>query len=116
MQHRSRERPPAPNRTDGSVHEKRHEPRTQSNGTVEILVDEPHSRLEFAGQLVDTSASGFRASHRHGALMNGLLVHFRHDHASGVARVIWNRIAGDIIETGFLIVSNGALKTVRTTQ
>ena len=114
MQHRSRERPSAPNGIDGSGHEKRREPRTRSNGGVEILVDEPHSRLAIAGQLVDMSASGFRASHRHGALMNGLLVHFKHDHASGIARVIWNRIAGDIIETGFLIVSNGVPKAVRT--
>lgn len=62
-------------------------------------------REEF--QLMDTSPSGFRGCHRYGALSAGQRVRFHHDRAEGVAVVIWNRVTGARVESGFLIVSGG---------
>jgi hypothetical protein len=58
-------------------------------------------------RLVDTSPSGFRACHRCPALSAGDRVRFHHARAEGVAVSIWNRVTGDHVESGFLIVSGG---------
>ena len=57
-------------------------------------------------KLMDTSPSGFCAGHHYGALSAGQKVRFQHDHAQGVAVVIWNRVLGDDVRSGFLIVSD----------
>jgi PilZ domain len=83
--------------------EKRKEPRAPVDGSVRILLDEPVV-AEIHGTLMDISASGFRASHGHAALLKGQTVRFWHAAASGQARVVWNRITAGTVETGFLIV------------
>lgn len=90
-------------RDNGFGHEKRSEPRLPDSGEVRITVDEP-ILAEIKGSLVDVSASGFRAAHGHASLSNGQIVRFQHSRARGEARVVWNRITADRIETGFLIV------------
>jgi hypothetical protein len=83
--------------------EQRREVRFPASGEVQLWLDD-ESQREIAGHLVDVSASGFRASHRFASLSSGQVVRFRHLTAGGKARVIWNRIVGQKVETGFLIL------------
>jgi hypothetical protein len=43
-------------------------------------------------------------AHASTALAPGQILHFSHSAASGSARVIWNRVLDDRVETGFLIL------------
>ena len=82
--------------------DKRKEPRRPAEGEVRIVIEDPHA--EIHGQLVDISASGFRASHNHSGLSHGQVVKFRHLVGAGRARVMWNRIMDQTVETGFLVI------------
>ena len=86
----------------GSVRENRREPRRAANGEVRIWLAIPQM-LEVKGQLVDLSVSGFRMAHDCAVLEAGQIVEFSHSETAGRARVIWNRIAGARVETGFLV-------------
>lgn len=88
---------------DHAILEKRREPRLPAKGNVRILL-EGSVEVEILGRLLDTSVNGFRAAHGHAALTKGDTVRFEHPSASGRARVVWNRITADTVETGFLIV------------
>ena len=44
-------------------------------------------------------------SHSYTPLAAGQTVAFRHHESSGQARVVWNRILGDRVETGFVVVN-----------
>lgn len=90
-------------RDNKSGAENRKEARSPARGTVRIQLPEQLA-LEITGKLIDISANGFRAMHTHSDLATGQTVWFRHVAASGQARVIWNCITSDSIETGFLIV------------
>lgn len=82
--------------------ENRREPRRAAAGEVRIWFE--HVRpLEIQGRLVDVSSGGFRMAHDYTALETGQMVQFKHTEATGRARVVWNRIAGARVETGFLV-------------
>lgn len=83
--------------------ERRRANRTPSEGDV-ILVLTGHKRIELQGSLLDTSRTGFRATHAYPELSAGIEVSFTHQGASGRARVIWTRILGEQAESGFLIL------------
>ena len=68
------------------------------------MFDEP-VHLEINGRLVDYSNSGFRAVHHCSELHAGQMVRFQHDVASGTARVMWNRILPEWVESGFLVLA-----------
>ena len=83
--------------------ERRREPRRSACGTVRLHLEDPLPRdLEF--ELLDVSASGFRAVHRTGALPCGQDVLFRHLEGAGCARIAWNRVLPDQVETGFMVL------------
>lgn len=54
--------------------------------------------------LTDCSTSGFRASHEYTSLETGQVVRFQRSVACGNAKVVWNRIAGGKVETGFVLL------------
>jgi hypothetical protein len=83
----------------------RREPRQPATGQVAVNPEDPMVGHGFEGTLVDVSAGGFRARHRCPALYPGLLVQFTHSKARGEARVVWNRILGEDVESGFLVLS-----------
>lgn len=83
--------------------DRRAESRHPTEGELQFSFDDP-SRQEVNGQLMDYSKSGFRAMHDYAALHTGQVVEFRHMLAFGKARVMWNRIADDRVETGFLVI------------
>ncbi len=83
--------------------EHRKEPGTPARGTVRIGLEYQRA-VEILGRLMDLSASGFRAVHDHAALIKGQEVYFEHAKASGKARVVWNCVRPESVETGFLFV------------
>ncbi len=99
MSHEARSSPFIPNAV---VADKRREPRRPANGVVRLELEDP-MRVEIEGRLIDVSASGFRARVAT-PLSNGQVVAFRHDYGCGRARVVWNRISVDRIESGFLVL------------
>ncbi len=86
-----------------SAMERRVEPRLPAQGEVILALSGPVPRM-VSGQLLDTSRSGFRASHSSPLLETGSRVQFRYENSAGVARVCWNRSSGGRWETGFLIL------------
>jgi hypothetical protein len=83
--------------------DRRREPRLSASGKVQLKFEsEPRSEVE--ADLLDVSASGFRASHRHGILPLGANASFRHPEAAGKARVVWNWMHPEHVETGFVII------------
>jgi len=84
--------------------DRRAEPRHHADGQVMFSFDEPVHQ-EISARLVDYSNSGFRAVHHCSDLHAGQTVRFHHEVASGTARVMWNRILPEWVETGFLVVA-----------
>ena len=83
--------------------DRRSEERYTGVGDVSLFVEEP-LRQDIVGTLVDYSNSGFRAVHHCSNLHTGQVVQFRHFVGCGTARVIWNRILPERIESGFLVL------------
>jgi len=86
-----------------SFHDRRAERRYRGKGALKLSFHDP-SPQEISGRLVDYSQSGFRAVHSYPALTTGQVVAFRHAIEAGQARVMWNRIADERVETGFLVI------------
>jgi len=89
--------------------EQRAEHRHAAQGEVRFIFDENGSARgsskEIRGKLLDRSTSGFRAEHDCPELTSGQVVRFQLAASTkGQARVIWTRILGDRVETGFLII------------
>ena len=91
-----------PVRKAGSGMDRRKEPRWPAPDPVELSVADPLPR-KVLGRLLDISRSGFCAAHGDVALHSGMDVHFRHAHGEGRARVVWVRIQGGNVESGFLV-------------
>jgi len=93
--------------TDQRV-EQRREPRQSGAGDVLFLLagsEGSPGRTEVRGQLLDRSPSGFRAEHGFPGLTCGQIVEFRiNGSARSRARVVWTRIMGARVETGFFIL------------
>jgi hypothetical protein len=87
--------------------EKRREPRWPASGPIFLQpVDPsvPECTAPFAlGSLIDTSEHGFRARHMMPNLSPGQQSRFRHSGGTGLARVVWNRILGGDVESGFFL-------------
>jgi hypothetical protein len=86
-----------------SASDRRAEKRYRGKGLLKLSFDDP-AHQEVSGRLVDYSDNGFRAFHDYAALHTGQVVRFRHALDTGQARVMWNRIANECVETGFLVV------------
>ena len=86
-----------------SAADRRSETRYKGQGPLKLSFQDPAPQ-EIDGELMDYSKSGFRAVHAYAALHTGQVVDFQHAVADGKARVMWNRIADDRVETGFLVI------------
>lgn len=73
------------------------------DGELVLSFDDPVHH-EVTAQLLDYSKSGFRAVHAYSALSAGQVVQFQRLLAWGKARVVWNRILGEKVETGFVLI------------
>ncbi len=83
--------------------ERRTKARQAAGGEVVFFFADPDA-VEVHGTLLDVSLDGFRAAHPNTALRAGQEVAFRHPLARGSAQVIWNRVLGDRVETGFRVL------------
>lgn len=88
--------------------DRRREERQTASGEVSLLLEDPEPLL-IQGRLSDWSANGFRAAHDRTSLCAGQEVRFRHATAQGRARVVWNRILAEHVESGFLVLDKSAL-------
>ena len=86
-----------------AVAERRREIRRRADGEVWMIL-EGREAIEIKGRLLDSSAGGFRAVHEHVTMRTGNEVWFRHPHGEGRARVVWNRILPQRIESGFIVL------------
>lgn len=86
--------------------ERRKEPRLTGEGEVSLRAEAAGSTA-VKGTVSDTSAQGFRARHNCFDLSSGQVVTFEHRLAAGRARIMWTRIVGDLVESGFLILPEG---------
>lgn len=85
------------------VDDRRREERVPVMSDV-ILVMETPQIFEVRGRMLDQSPSGFRASHMYPALTSGQVIRCRVDGKERLARVVWNRIIEEEVETGFLLL------------
>jgi hypothetical protein len=91
----------------GQHAEQRREPRRAAAGEVRFQFGAGMAKgddEEVRAKLLDRSAGGFRAQHGCSQLTCGQIVEFRLMAAKGLARVVWTRILGDSVESGFLIL------------
>jgi len=89
----------------GQHAEQRREPRQAGGGEIRLQFGAGMAKSdEVRAKLLDRSARGFRAQHDCFQLTCGQIVEFRLMAAKGVARVVWTRILGDTVESGFLIL------------
>jgi hypothetical protein len=91
-------------RSSLKLRDQRREQRRQATGVVHVRCLD-HQKVEIEGRLIDISPSGFRMLHACVALAAGQLVEFSHPEAAGRARVMWNRVLAERVETGFLVVA-----------
>lgn len=89
-------------RVELQVMERRQKERKPAEGEVVFFLHDPD--MEIHGSLLDVSTDGFRAAHQHTALCTGQQVTFHHAFTEGSAEVVWNRVLGDRVESGFLIL------------
>lgn len=90
-------------RTAADNANRRSDPRHAVAGKVRLKFEQPLQK-ELEVDLLDVSASGFRAKHRQGVLPLGAKAAFRHSEAAGKAQVVWNWVFPDRVETGFVIL------------
>jgi hypothetical protein len=83
---------------------RRKEPRQPASGEIVLSFEDPLP-LEVRGIMLDTSQSGFRVTHQFREMRPGQVVRFRNCRLEGEARVMWNRILCDNVESGFLILA-----------
>jgi hypothetical protein len=94
---------PSSQPSSGPSGDHRRELRRAADGPVTVRFG--YQRIsEVQGRLVDVSESGFRMAHECITLETGQTVEFSHTEASGNARVVWNRIVDQTVETGFFVV------------
>lgn len=83
--------------------ERRVAPRIARSGMVEIAFAAPVP-MTIQAALIETSSSGFRASHDSKAVEAGLAVRYKWDGESGEARVIWTHVLEGRRVSGFLVL------------
>ena len=84
--------------------DRRAEPRRPASGQVELRPEWFASTTSVPGEMLDINSGGFRARHSFQALVSGHIVEFSYGRERGRARVVWTRIFGDQVESGFMIL------------
>lgn len=91
--------PHIPDRRSGR--DRRTAPRQTTSGRVELIFENP-TPMTVDAELMETSATGFRALHASSALEPGVEVEYRRSGAAGRARVVWTQITPDRRVSGFV--------------
>jgi hypothetical protein len=83
--------------------ERRAATRAAQSGALNLSFADP-LRVSISASLIETSATGFRASHDSNAVAPGMEVEFQSEWRSGTARVIWTSVQDGRCISGFLIL------------
>lgn len=86
--------------TQAAANDRRSEPRAKANGVVLLCVD----KVAIPGRLLDVSEHGMRVEHMYAALASGMVLEVERDGTRRTARVIWNRIRNEGVESGFYLL------------
>jgi hypothetical protein len=87
----------------GEVEERRTEPRFHATGEVRLLIGGPRP-LSIPAWILDVSQHGMRVKHMYPALTSGLLLQIESGTSRYTARVAWNRIKDDGVESGVYLL------------
>ncbi|HEY6347317.1 MAG TPA: hypothetical protein VIY49_37995 [Bryobacteraceae bacterium] len=91
--------PLIPDRRSGR--DRRNATRQAISGRVELIFENP-TPMAVVGELMDISATGFRALHASSALEPGVEVEYQRSGAAGRARVVWTQVTQDARVSGFV--------------
>jgi hypothetical protein len=83
--------------------ERRSEPRFKASGDVRLLIGGPQA-VAVPGRVVDASQHGMRVVHMYAALASGTMLKIESGAETFTARVVWNRINSDGVESGFYLL------------
>ena len=83
--------------------DRRTEPRFPASGEVRLVINNPQS-LAIPGRILDVSQHGMRIEHMYAALTSGTILQIDSGTTQCTARVIWNRIKDDGVESGFYLL------------
>ena len=83
--------------------DRRTEPRFAASGEVRIVLNNPQP-LAIPGRILDVSQHGMRVEHMYAALTSGTILQIESGSAQYTARVVWNRIKDDGVESGFYLL------------
>lgn len=86
-----------------STDDRRAEPRFRASGEVHLLIGGPQ-RLAVPGKILDVSQHGMRVEHMYSALASGAILEIQSGDTKYTARVVWNRIKDDGVESGFYLL------------
>src|SRR5712691_8897081 len=87
----------------GQKQERRTEPRRKAEGLVFLTARTSGTpALVISAFLMNLSESGFCASYTSKELSPGREVAFCHDGGLGVAKVVWTRVLGQEVQSGFV--------------
>ena len=82
--------------------DQRAEGRVPTSGEVKVLIDGPHP-LAIPARVLDISEHGMHVEHMYAALTSGMTVEIDSGAVKMAARVVWNRINNDRVESGFYL-------------
>lgn len=83
--------------------ERRVEPRFSAKGEVRLFLGGTH-HAEIPGRVLDLSQHGMRVEHMYPTLASGQMLQLQVGPQQYTARVVWNRIKHDGVETGFYLL------------
>lgn len=87
---------------DTAYADRRSEPRVAAEGEV-LLREMAGGPLRLRGLIQDLSWSGFRLTHDDAMLPRGEEFYFESRFGTGRARVVWNRVTPEAVESGFFV-------------
>lgn len=83
--------------------DRRTEPRFPASGEVRLIINGPQS-LTIRGRILDVSQHGMRVEHMYAAITSGTMLQIESGSVQYTARVVWNRIKDDGVESGFYLL------------
>ena len=88
--------------------DRRISPRLPVSGGVKISFEDPNP-VTIEAELIEASATGFRAGHDSKEITPGLEVHFKRGDVSGRDRVIWTHLLEGRRASGFVLLQSSEL-------
>jgi hypothetical protein len=87
----------------GRERERRGAARVPASGRIQLSFADP-APIVVEGELVESSATGFRVVHDSRSISPGVEVDYRRNGTRGRARVIWTHVLNERRVSGFLIL------------